>query len=153
MYQMYFEIVRNPNLSDINGTFGALYIDGERFCATCEQPWNNNEPDSSCIPEGDYELLPYDSPAHGPTVVFHNPDLGIFGLPTMIPIGQSGRSLCEVHNANWPFQVKGCVAVGSNIAEISPNGRGVSDSVGTFASLRTRWGGRDTLKATIRSGP
>jgi hypothetical protein len=50
---MYFEIVRNPNLSDINGTFGELYIDGEPFCATCERPWNNNEPNSSCIPEGD----------------------------------------------------------------------------------------------------
>jgi hypothetical protein len=32
---MYFEIVRNPNLSDINGTFGEMYIDGEPFCATC----------------------------------------------------------------------------------------------------------------------
>ena len=69
-------ILRNSTLSDANGTFGNLLIDGEPFCATCEQPWNNNLQNHSCIPEGDYELRPYDSPAHA--VVFHNPELGIF---------------------------------------------------------------------------
>jgi hypothetical protein len=143
-------ILRNSTLSDANGTFGNLLIDGEPFCATCEQPWNNNLQNHSCIPEGDYELRPYDSPAHGPTVVFHNPELGIFATPDLIPAGISGRSLCEIHNANWPFQVRGCVAVGVTVQNIPPSGRGVTNSVVTFHKLISRCGTRSNLTATIR---
>jgi hypothetical protein len=150
---MHFEILRSAALTDGNGSFGTLSIDGEPFCATCEQPWNDNRADASCIPEGDYQLLPYDSPAHGATVVFHNPDLGIYGTPVTIPPGKTGRSLCEMHNANWPFQLKGCVAVGAHVMDIPPSGRGVNSSVATFMTLRQRWGDRQGLTATIRSGP
>jgi hypothetical protein len=108
---MNLEIRRNAALSDGTGTVGSLFIDGVPFCATCEQPWNDNQADHSCIPEGTYELMPYDSPAHGATVVFHNPALGIYGTPVMIPPGAMGRSLCETHSANSPFQVKGCATV------------------------------------------
>ena len=122
-------ICRNRMLSNDTGTFGTLSIDGQVFCVTCEQPWKNNLPNHSCVPEGDYQLLPYASPAHGPTIVFHNPTLGIYGTPEMIPAGKTGRSLCEIHNANWPHQVQGCIAVGKQITEIPPNGRGVTNSV------------------------
>jgi hypothetical protein len=150
---MHFEIVRSAALSDGSGSFGALSIDGQPFCATCEQCWNDNQADHSCIPVGDYQLLPYDSPAHGPTVVFHNPALGIYGTPVMIPEGKIGRSLCEIHNANWPFQVKGCVVVGAHVMDIPPNGRGVNSSVATLMVLQQRWGNRQDLTATIRKGP
>jgi len=148
---MHIEIVRDTTLSDSNGTFGQMSIDGAHFCATCEQPWNDNIQGHSCIPVGDYQLLPYESPAHGPTVVFHNPDLGIYGTPEMIPPGQKGRSLCEIHNANWPFQLKGCVAVGEIVTIIPPNGRGVTNSVATLHELMQRWGDRKGLTATIRN--
>jgi hypothetical protein len=148
---MQFEILRSNAISDANGTFGTMSLDGELFCATCEQPWDNNQSDKSCIPEGDYQLLPYASPAHGPTVVFHNPALGIYGMPALIPEGKTGRSLCEIHNANWPFQLKGCVAVGAHVMAIPPNGLGVNSSVATFASLQQRWGNRIGLTASIRS--
>ncbi len=150
---MNLEILRSAALCDSNGSFGTLSIDGEPVCATCEQPWNDNKADHSCIPEGAYQLLPYDSPAHGPTIVFHNPDLGIYGTPVMIPVGKAGRSLCEIHNANWPFQLKGCVAVGAHVMDLPPNGRGVNSSVPTLAALMLRWGDRQNLTATIRSGP
>ena len=143
-------IVRSKNLSSDTGTFGNLSIDGQPFCVTCEQPWKGNLPNHSCIPEGDYQLLPYESPAHGATVVFHNPALGIYGTPEMIPHGKTGRSLCEIHNANWPHQVKGCIAVGSEIKDIEPNGRGVTSSVATFAKLISCWGDRKGLTASIR---
>ena len=73
---MHIEIVRDGALSDVHGTYGAMAIDGAPFCATCEQPWNNNAQGASCIPVGDYQLLAFNSPAHGKTVVFHNPALG-----------------------------------------------------------------------------
>jgi hypothetical protein len=150
---MLIEILRSAALSDQHGSFGALSIDGAPLYATCEQPWNNNLPDQSCIPVGDYELLPYDSPAHGQTVVFHNPALGVYGTPIMIPAGATGRSLCEIHNANWPFQLKGCVAVGAHVMDMPPNGRGVNSSVATLATLMQRWGDRMNLTATITLGP
>jgi hypothetical protein len=148
---MHIEIIRSSALSSKTGEYGRLLIDGEPICATCEQPWNDNKQGVSCIPEGDYELLPFDSPAHGHTVVFHNPLLNIFGTPEMIPKKVRGRSLCEIHNANWPFQLKGCVAVGQKVMEISPHGLGVNASVATFAMLMARLGKTPGMTASIRS--
>src|SRR6516225_7937775 len=139
---VHITIIRSRSLSGPTGTFGHLLIDGVPFSATCEQPWNDNMLNASCIPLGEYKLLPYDSPAHGPTVVFHNPTLGIYGTPSTIPAGVTGRSLCEIHNANWPFQLRGCVAVGSEIVDISPNGQGVTSSVATFHALMMKLGNR-----------
>jgi hypothetical protein len=145
---MHIEIVRT--LSNATGTYGAMLIDGAPFAATVEQPWNGNAPGHSCIPIGDYRLLPYDSAAHGRTVVFHNPALGIFGTPAMIPPGLPGRSLCEIHSANWPFQLEGCVAVGERLADLPPHGLGITASAATLAKLFARWGDRAGLTATIR---
>jgi hypothetical protein len=150
---MNLEIVRDGALSNATGTFGHMSIDGVAFCVTCEQLWNDNLEGHSCIPIGDYQLLPYLSPAHGPTVVFHNPALGIYGAPDMIPAGQTGRSLCEIHSANWPFQLKGCVAVGAIITNMPPNGMGVTQSVATLQQLEARWGDRTGLTATISNSP
>ena len=150
---MHIEIVRSAAKSGPGGAFGRMSLDGKDFAATCEQPWRNNEEGHSCIPVGDYKLLPYQSPAHGATVVFHNPDLDIYGTPEMIPPGKTGRSLCEIHSANWPFQLRGCVAVGRELTNIPPNGMGVTLSVATLHDLEARWGDRQGLTATISNGP
>jgi hypothetical protein len=141
---VHIDIIRDKTLSSNIGEYGRLMIDGALFCWTCEQPWNMNKEGASCVPPGDYKLLPFDSPAHGHTVVFHNPALNIFGTPEMIPPGLAGRSLCEIHNANWPFQLRGCVAVGQH-------GFGVNASVATFAMLMGRVGLAPGWTATIRS--
>ena len=39
-----------------NSTIGELFINGERFCDTLENPWLNNERNISCIPEGRYKV-------------------------------------------------------------------------------------------------
>ena len=148
---MHIEIIRNKSLSSKVGEYGRLLVDDSLTCATCEQPWNKNRQGSSCIPEGEYELLLFDSPAHGHTVVFHNPQLNIYGTPAMIPAGVKGRSLCEIHNANWPFQLKGCVAVGQRVMDIEPHGLGVNASVATFALLMGRIGLAQGMTATVRS--
>ena len=150
---MKIDIVRSQALSGPGGSFGTMLIDGKPFCATCEQPWNKNLANQSCIPVGDYQLLPYDSPANGPTVVFNNPALGIYGTPSEIPAGQQGRSLCEIHIANWPFQLRGCVAVGQQVLDLSPNGMGVNNRAVTMDALKAQWGDRSGLMATISYGP
>jgi len=149
---MLVEIVRETSLSSDSGEFGHLYVDGVLQCATCELPWRDNQRDASCIPEGEYQLLPFNSAAHGPTVVFHNPALGVYGTQEMIPADVSGaRSLCEIHVANWPFQLRGCVGVGHNITDIPPNGRGVSRSADAFSALLAVIGPRPGLTARITS--
>ena len=150
---MQIKIVRSAAASGANGTFGRMSLDGADFCATCEQPWNHNLEGHSCIPVGDYQLLPYDLGKHGLTVVFHNPALGIYGTGQMIPPSQAGRCLCEIHAANWPVQLEGCVAVGRAVTDIQPHGLGVSHSDVTFAALKARWGDRSNLTATIVNGP
>ncbi|HEY2071223.1 MAG TPA: DUF5675 family protein [Rhizomicrobium sp.] len=150
---MHLTIMRSDSESGPTGTFGGLSIDGAHFCATCEQPWNNNMPDHSCIPVGEYQLLPYTSPKHGETVVFHNPALGIYGTPEMIPAGETGRSLCEIHSANWPDQLEGCLALGEVVTDIPPGGKGVTNSKATVAALVAKWGDRKGLTATVTGGP
>jgi hypothetical protein len=145
------EIIRDKALSSRDGEYGRLLLDGALTCATCEQPWNGNVRDASCIPEGVYELLAYDSPAHGHTVVFHNPVVNVYAFPEMVPKGSQGRSLCEIHNANWPFQLRGCVGVGQRIVEIPPHGLGVNASVATFGMLMGRIGLLKHITASIRS--
>ena len=39
-----------------NSTIGELFINGERFCDTLENPWLDNQRNISCIPEGRYKV-------------------------------------------------------------------------------------------------
>ena len=54
--------VKGVNLLLIRETFtkessiGRLYINGESFCDTLENPYINNERNISCIPEGEYKV-------------------------------------------------------------------------------------------------
>lgn len=90
-------------------TQGHMDVDGTRLF-TIEQPWNNNHQDSSCVPDGEYSLVPFLSPKHFTTWVLLNQQLGIFGYSDVIVEG--GRTYCELHAANFSSQVKGCIAFG-----------------------------------------
>jgi len=148
---MHIEIIRDKAKSTPEGEFGMLLLDGSRICFTCEQPWNGNKNNVSCIPEGDYQLRAFNSPAHGHTFAFHNPALDVYATPKMIPSGKKGRSLCEIHVANWPFQLRGCVGVGQRILDMPPHGLGVNSSTATFAMLMGKIGVETKLTANIRS--
>ena len=37
-------------------TIGTLYINGESFCDTLENPWIDNQRSISCIPKGNYKV-------------------------------------------------------------------------------------------------
>jgi hypothetical protein len=90
-----------------NATTGTL-VAGEQTFFTIECPWINNL-DGSCVPAGEYVLIPYLSPTHGATWCLHNPDLNIYGT-SLVPPG--GRNYCELHSANWARQLMGCIALG-----------------------------------------
>lgn len=75
------------------------------ICHAIERPWLYNEPNFSCVPEGEYELVEYDSPKFGDTwcLVNHALDVGMYQ-------GDAARYACLIHKANWVRQVKGCIA-------------------------------------------
>src|SRR6185437_11450024 len=71
---------------------------GNLTLSTIELPWRDNLAGRSCVPAGDYELLPYLSPKHGQTWRLHNPALGVWGR-TLAPEGV--RTEIEIHCANF----------------------------------------------------
>jgi len=81
------------------GTLGSLTIDGERFYSV-ERPWQNNTPNVSCIPEGDYLVVWRTSPKFGLT--WHITDV-------------PERTHILIHVANFPEDVQGCIGLGTDL--------------------------------------
>jgi hypothetical protein len=97
-----------------NGTFGSWYDDdGEFICFSMEREWRNNQPNVSCVPEGQYALIEHYSPSFGETYALLNHDLGVGVYP-----GESHRSLILIHKANWVRQLEGCIAPGTVIGTL-----------------------------------
>ena len=48
-------LIIRDTLTD-KSTIGTLYINGEKFCDTLENPWLDNQRNISCIPEGSYKV-------------------------------------------------------------------------------------------------
>lgn len=81
------------------GTFGVLHApDGSLLCHTAELNWDNNNPDTSCIPAAMYNVVPHNSADHPNTWELQN-----------VP----NRTGILIHNGNLPLQSsKGCICVG-----------------------------------------
>src|SRR4051812_23563577 len=106
---------------DDYATFGQLVDgDGVRLMVTLELPWRDNHPQTSCVPAGIYSAHRRLSPKH---------KCELFQLDNV-----PGREACQVHIANWPDQLLGCIAVG--VSAGSPEGkRGVIASRAAFEGL------------------
>ena len=100
--------VKGVNLLLIRDTFtkestiGKLFINGESFCDTLENPYINNERNISCIPEGQYKVrlrLPRESATRD---YLH---LLVQDVPN--------RKWILVHIGNYPSQTQGCILVGN----------------------------------------
>lgn len=68
-------------------------------CHTVERPWANNAPNISCIPEGDYTLVPR---------WFYRG-----GYMTWEVTNVPNRSLILFHKGNLAIHVEGCIALGT----------------------------------------
>ena len=77
---------------------------------TLELRWRNNLRKVSCIPEGEYQVLPRTSPKYGKHFEVANVYL---------------RSFILIHAANRVTQLKGCIAPGLTKADL--NGDGLQD--------------------------
>lgn len=90
-------------------TCGTVYCPQGLVLATLEPPWRDNAIDQSCVPPGDYELIPYLSEEHGATWKLHNPQLRIYGVG-LVPEGC--RDDVEIHSGNVPSDTLGCILIG-----------------------------------------
>lgn len=103
--------------SDSMGVFGTLRI-GVRAWYTVEQPWRDNIPRTSCVPDGDYSLLWIRSPRFGRTVALENRDLRIFANVSAIQ-APGDRAACLIHAANRSSELAGCIAPGASLGSVS----------------------------------
>lgn len=95
-------LIRQP--STPMGTFGDWYKDdGTLLCKTVELPWDDNIPDKSCLPAVPTLFERFISPEHGQVWLAQN---------------TAPRVGCEVHNANFWFQLLGCIGVGDSSAPL-----------------------------------
>ena len=84
-----------------NSTIGELFINGERFCDTLENPWLDNQRNISCIPAGEYPVrLRY--PRESATREYLH--LLVQDVPN--------RDYILFHRGNFPKDTSGCILVG-----------------------------------------
>lgn len=88
------------------GTFAKWHILSHEF-ETVEQDWENNQPNISCVPNGEYKLTFHMSPHHGECYILENKDLGIGKNK-----GDAARFGCLVHIANRASELEGCIGPG-----------------------------------------
>ena len=90
------------------GTNGTLFSSDKYLCHTIELPWRNNKRNISCIPEGEYEIIPRFSKRFQHHLILKN---------------VKGRSYILFHPANDAKRdLQGCIAPVTNLNGI---GRGV----------------------------
>ncbi|PQJ78959.1 DUF5675 family protein [Polaribacter porphyrae] len=90
------------------GTNGTLFISNRFLCHTIELPWRNNTRNISCIPEGQYEIVPRFSKKFKHHLILKNVD---------------DRSLILFHPANDAKRdLEGCIAPVSYLSGI---GKGI----------------------------
>jgi hypothetical protein len=119
---MILSLKRLMNNQEADAVFGELYIDNELECLTLERL-------SKLIPQGTYPISFYFSP--------HNNLL----VPLLtVP----NRTFVEIHPANTPDQLEGCIAVGT-----VHNQDSIANSRYAFTQLMSKIATHDDLTIEI----
>lgn len=79
-------------------TTGELFVEGEHFCWTLEDPWINNRVGQSCIPAGSYRVVLTISARFGRQ------------MPRLLDV--PGRLGILIHTGNTDADTEGCILVG-----------------------------------------
>ena len=86
------------------GTFGRLTVGEDFQCFSVEQPWRDNQPRISCIPEGTYPLV---------RSAFYRGENDTWEVAAV-----DGRSRILIHKANRAAELMGCIAPGRSLGVI-----------------------------------
>jgi len=130
------------------GTFGRLHILGHTFY-TVEKPWADNAPFKSCVPEGDYALVPFVSGRFGNTFALHNPELNVYSHKDYIR-NNDDRWACLIHSANLMTEVLGCIAPGMSLGAIG-NEWAVKNSGTAMRGIKELWNQQQPTILKIRN--
>jgi hypothetical protein len=108
---MKIQIIRD--FQDKNQTLGTctVYDDSNKPIFTAvslERGWRDNASNVSCVPLGQYPCVLEYSPR------FKKDLWELKNVPN--------RSECKFHSANYWFQLNGCIALGSSLADINKDG-------------------------------
>jgi hypothetical protein len=106
-FMMDNKVYINRYKSDDKQTLGEMLYQGRVIAKTLELPWLQNNSKVSCIPTGTYKVVRRKSAKYGNH--FH-----ITNVP--------GRQFILIHNANYHYQLLGCIAVGKDHADINNDG-------------------------------
>lgn len=118
-------VLRRVKQNDF-ATYGELASDdGKEHYVTLELPWHENQHNISCIPAGTYTAERFFSPHHG-YVVFR-----LLNVP--------GRDFVELHIANLPCDLLGCIGIGQQFGHVEKTtgekGDGILASRAAFQSF------------------
>jgi len=107
-----------------------LWLNDDVYLHTLERPWiaglPGGMPFESCVPDGEYDLIPHERPNGDRVFALRNPDCGVY-YTDQERAGRDGRYLILIHSANWVEQVVGCIAPGL-VRTIAENKRMVRSS-------------------------
>ena len=110
--------LKRDNLS-ATGKHGIFEL-GDKDWHSLEQPDNDNQPFISCVPVGDYDLVPYKSKKYGDCYVMVNEDLNVYERKDSPGRPEDGRYKCLFsHRGNWVKNFQGCVGASHGYDESS----------------------------------
>lgn len=112
-------------------TIGQLEYAGITFY-TVEKQWRDNRPFVSCIPDGRYKMVRYNSPR--------------YGEDTWMVSDVPGRTYILFHVANVPDNVQGCFGLGDSVY---PTLEGVRNSRAAIAKFYDLTASEDEMELTI----
>lgn len=119
------------------GVYGKLELPDGQVLYTVENPWLDNKPSISCIPEGTYECRP------------RRYNRG--GYEAVEITNVSGRSYILFHVANVPTDVEGCIGVGTDLGWVKGQWAVIASKV-AFAEFMKHYNKKFKLKITHYKG-
>jgi hypothetical protein len=119
-----------------NATLSKIWSpdDGELELYGLERKWLHNRSDVSCVPDGAYALVPWESPNHGSVWALVGGTVTPFKDDCPNDAGRWGNLF---HSANYWHQLNGCLAPGMS------SGYG---SEGQIENELCVWNSRDAMK-------
>ena len=94
-----------------------------------EPPWRDNKPFVSCIPSGQYVILPWESSKYGDCFAFTGGEVSLYKG------SGAARYACLIHPANYAHQLQGCLAVGLSKGETTEGNPAVWSSRKAMSKL------------------
>lgn len=136
-------------------TLGILTV-GSLQLETLERTWVHSDLNVcgakgvSCIPAGTYRLERHDSEAHPSTWALVNHELGVYHWDADIPPTCAlGRTVVLIHPANYPEELRACIAPGRARHHDPARGWWIGQSRDAMEALHLMLNGQSDLSLTI----